>query len=397
MRQLYVIAAIFAINSIFSQVNVKNLQGQTVDLFEELDKIPRDKPILVFTWANEYCPPCEKILDALQKEYPELKKDYGLRILTINSDFYEDFPDHYAKNHQSSMGSFTNLTTFVKKYTTKKGWTFDHYIDDQAEFYNISEATGAPSAMVFYDKQLFFRNDGFVIPEHKKGANFNDPEIIQATVNAYFDVIASFTSIEQYFNAEWMYSVKEDAVYKRNIVKIGEFYEITDSWVTGEIQMRGLSLDVAGTKKYGLYKYYYQNGKLQSETNYRNDKIHGLRKEYNEKGDLIKSSNWADGVLDGAFKEVDEDGGVFEGNFTDEKYDGTWKGFYPNGKPKVENVWGNGLLMEIKFYNDPNGNPLDKGTLTNGSGTRKVYNNQGILIRIETYEAGKFISEYEVK
>lgn len=397
MKNFPLILLLFTHLTIFSQAKVKNLQGQTVDIVDHLEKLPSDKPILLITWSNDYCPPCEKILDALQKEYNVLKKDFDVKIIAINIDFHEDFVKHYAETHQNSFGTYANLTTFVKKYTTKKGWSFDHFVDDESNFYNMIQAEGAPTAFVFYDKETFYRRDGFVVPEALKGKNLNSPEIIQATVNEYKDVLASFTSLEKYYNPDWKYSTKEDAVYKRSIFKIGEFYEITDSWITGEIQMRGLSLDIAGNKKNGLFKFYFKNGKLAIETTYRNDKEHGLSKEYNEKGDIIKSSNWVDGVLSGAYKEVDEDGGVFEGNFINGNYDCIWKGIYPNGKVKVENVWKNGLLMEIKFYNDPNGNALDKGTLTNGSGTRKVYNNQGKLIRIETYEAGKFISEYEVK
>lgn len=384
--------------AIFSQAKIKNLQGQTVDFFEEISKLPIDKPVLVFTWANEYCSPCDMMLDMLQKEYAELKKKYGLRIIAINMDVSDNFPEFYAKKHKSSFGAFTDATNFVKKYKDKKGWTFDHYVDDQANLFKLLDIGGTPSALIFYNNKMQFRLDGFKKPQHfPENTNPNNPEVIQATYDTYLDVFNSFTALEQYFSENWAYSTKEDAYYKRNIVKIGEFFEITDSWITGEIKMRGLSLDVAGFKKAGRHKHYYKNGELEREVSYSVGKKHGITTVYNEKGIVIESSNWANDVLDGAYKEVDEAGGVFEGNFVNGKYDGVWKGTYPNGKPKVENVWKNGLLIEIKFYNDPNGNPLDKGTLTNGSGTRKVYNNKGILIRIETYEAGKFISEYEVK
>jgi thiol-disulfide isomerase/thioredoxin len=397
MKNLYYFLALFAMNSIFAQVNVKNLQGKTVDLFDELDKIPSDEPILVFTWANEYCPPCEKVLSAIQKDFSKLKKDFGLHVVAINIDDEVEFPKHYANEHQSSMGSYINLPSFVKKYTDRKGWAFDHYVDDQAEFYNISQADGAPTAFIFFEEKIYFRQDGFTIPEHKKGANLNDPEIIQATVDTYIDVVRSFSAYESYFSADWLYSTKEDAVFRRSIVKIGSHYEITDSWVTGEIQMRGMSLDVKGIRKFGTFKYYFQNGNLQAEINYANGNKHGVEKQYNEKGILTKLITWVNDVREGPHKDIDEEGGSFEGFYKNNEYDGTWKGFYPNGKPKSENIWENGRLKEIKFYNDPNGNPLDKGTLTNGNGTRKVYNNQGKLIRIDTFEAGKFISEYIVK
>jgi antitoxin component YwqK of YwqJK toxin-antitoxin module len=243
---------------------------------------------------------------------------------------------------------------------------------------------------------LEYRQDGFTIPEHKKGSNMNDPEIVNATLLSYLDVIQSFTAFERYHSEDWTYSTKENATYRSSIVKIGNLYEITDSWITGEIQMRGMASDISGLKRVGAFKFYFKNGNLETEVTFVNNKPHGVQKRFDEKGKLIEQITWVNGVKDGACIETDDEGGYWEGFYKNDRIHGTWKGFYPNGKPKAENVWENGLLKEINFYKDPNGNPLDKGTLVNGSGTRKKYDNKGKLMAILTFEAGKFISEYQV-
>lgn len=256
----------------FSQINLKNLQGQTVAFFDELKKYPSDAPVLVFTWANEYCPPCEKILDALKTDYATLNNDYGLRIMTINVDHGDGFIEHYNDVHKSSLGNYTTTYGFVRKYKDKKGWNFDHYADDNESFITAIEATGTPTAFIFLNDQVEFRLDGFTVPEHKKGANLNDPEIIKATKQTYMDVISSFYAYERYFSQKWMYSTKEDATYRRSIVKVGDMYEITDSWVSGEIQMRGMSTDILAINKVGSYKFYHKNGKIETEITYVNGK-----------------------------------------------------------------------------------------------------------------------------
>jgi antitoxin component YwqK of YwqJK toxin-antitoxin module len=160
--------------------------------------------------------------------------------------------------------------------------------------------------------------------------------------------------------------------------------------------MRGMSEDIAGNKKVMAYKYYYKNGNIESEVVFVDNKKHGVEKTYFEDGKLKESITWVNGVQEGETKSYDDDGGYFTGSYKNGKFDGLWKGFYPDGSPKVENLWQEGRLIEVRFYNSPTGTPLDKGTLINGSGTRKTYNNQGKLESIITYEEGKFVSEYNV-
>ena len=50
-----------------------------------------------------------------------------------------------------------------------------------------------------------------------------------------------------------------------------------------------------------IKKEYYQNGKLCSETPYKNDKRHGIRKFYYENGKLKSSMNCLNGRIYGIY------------------------------------------------------------------------------------------------
>ena len=76
-----------------------------------------------------------------------------------------------------------------------------------------------------------------------------------------------------------------------------------------------------------------------------------------------------------------------------EQYVGQIEVFYENGNPKVTLFYKNGSLMEVNSYFDKDGNKLDKGTLKNGNGTLKEYDENGKLLNTKIYENGMYIRE----
>ena len=60
--------------------------------------------------------------------------------------------------------------------------------------------------------------------------------------------------------------------------------------------------------KTGLFKEYYENGKLKSETNYADGKKDGPYKEFHENGQLKLEANFKAGEIDGVVKAYDESG-----------------------------------------------------------------------------------------
>jgi antitoxin component YwqK of YwqJK toxin-antitoxin module len=123
----------------------------------------------------------------------------------------------------------------------------------------------------------------------------------------------------------------------------------------------------------GPKKVYYQNGKLQEETVYKNNKREGLTKWYTDKGKTSIEYNYISGNLDGMqktyyatdgalntetmykenlmngeHKEYHEDGKTIKisGSYLNDKKNGTWKEFDKEGKLINTQVYKNDVLQK---------------------------------------------------
>lgn len=79
-------------------------------------------------------------------------------------------------------------------------------------------------------------------------------------------------------------------------------------------------------KKYGLWREYYDNGKLKTEGKYTADLKEGLHKEWQEDGVLLLEGFYAKGKANGLMKWYGESGHLAAtGNMIDDIRDGKWK------------------------------------------------------------------------
>ena len=152
----------------------------------------------------------------------------------------------------------------------------------------------------------------------------------------------------------------------------------------------------------GLWKFFHENGLVQSEGTYKNDLKNGYFKEYDEAGKLIATSKWVDGekqedvvelvrlkvekeyygdgsvkvvqsyrngVPQGVRREYAEDGTIAAGYIfdigkivgqgivkEDGLKDGAWKEFYRSGELKAEGSYNNGVKAGKWKYYHKNGN-----------------------------------------
>jgi len=111
---------------------------------------------------------------------------------------------------------------------------------------------------------------------------------------------------------------------------------------------------------------FYKNGNLKELGKYKNGSATGKWKFYHENGNLS-------GV--GKYKNGD--------------HTGEWKFYYDNGQLKNIYLRDNGKLMEFISCFNRNGKPLDKGTLLNGNGTVRFYDNSGKFLETKTFLNGK--------
>ena len=94
--------------------------------------------------------------------------------------------------------------------------------------------------------------------------------------------------------------------------------------------------DYAYGKRNGMFRQYYDNGKIQEESYFKDDLKNGFSKWFNKNGRLIAVYQYLNGNFDGiqkTFYENDTLQTVYF--FKDNKYSGESKEFYRNGKVKV--------------------------------------------------------------
>lgn len=156
-------------------------------------------------------------------------------------------------------------------------------------------------------------------------------------------------------------------------------------------------------KKEGQWTWYYENGNIQEEGNFKNGKLDGIQKFYFDNGQLKYSVEYKDGKADGEYKLYNKNGALIEHKFfKEDKLDGIYKSFYDVGEKytnyiipykndkidgKVEQYYANGVKsLEVTFA---------EGKKT---GEEKEYYKNGKPYATTIYEDGvangKFISYY---
>jgi antitoxin component YwqK of YwqJK toxin-antitoxin module len=135
--------------------------------------------------------------------------------------------------------------------------------------------------------------------------------------------------------------------------------------------------------------FYHDNGVIASRGLLLDMTPHGLVKSYNENGQLVQEENFNMGVHDGESKEYYDDGKLKRMvMYANDNMTGISKLYHDN-----EQLWSETEMRDNKFWTaissyDRNGKPQDKGTLKNGNGTLKTYNEKGELTAEADYEKG---------
>ncbi len=154
--------------------------------------------------------------------------------------------------------------------------------------------------------------------------------------------LSSFSLFAQkdtiWFDSNWKETVKSKANYFRcNCIEKENGYWFTDYYISGSKQMEGLSLEQNAEVYHGTVKWYFENGQVFQEVNYKNGVLFGDRKVYFENGILKSETTYENGKMDGMWKEYFEKGSVKEtGTYERGEKEGLWKLYYKNGKLKEE-------------------------------------------------------------
>jgi len=99
----------------------------------------------------------------------------------------------------------------------------------------------------------------------------------------------------------------------------------------------------ANGKKTGIFRQYYENGKIQEETWYLNDQKNGLSRWYNKLGRTVAEYTYLEGNFEGPQKTwYDNDTLQSESNYVKNIQSGEFREYYRNGKIKTSGKYLNG-------------------------------------------------------
>ena len=133
----------------------------------------------------------------------------------------------------------------------------------------------------------------------------------------------------------------------------------------------------------------YEDGQLESETNYKDGKRNGLVKSWYPNGQLLFEGNYKDGEEDGLCQQWHENGQLkYEDNYKDGKPDGFYKGWYEDGQLRFEGNYKDGLEDGLAKY-----------WFRNGQLKSEINHNDGKMNGFykEWYENGQLKSESNYK
>lgn len=122
-------------------VNVKTLDGQTVNLKEYAQK--SGKTLIIDFWAT-WCSPCKKELDAVADYYEDWQKNYNVELLAITIDNQRALPK-------------------VPGIVEEKGWEYTIFAGNEEEMRNAFNFQTIPQTLVAdKDGNIIFEHNGYV-------------------------------------------------------------------------------------------------------------------------------------------------------------------------------------------------------------------------------------------
>lgn len=146
----------------------------------------------------------------------------------------------------------------------------------------------------------------------------------------------------------------------------------------------------------GAQTYYHPNGKVAIEVNMKAGKEEGVKKEYNTNGELTSETYFNGGTIDPAKTKTYEPKKPESADATKAPEEKEQKGTAPTVtssevKPNTGTFNGEGYWILYK-----NGQITMKGTFAKKKlidGEERIYDNNGILIKIKLYKGGKYVGD----
>src|SRR3989338_2731416 len=100
---------------------------------------------------------------------------------------------------------------------------------------------------------------------------------------------------------------------------------------------------------FAFFKYYFPNGKLERQIEFKEGKMHGLMQVFSEEGKPSMEIYYENGVMHGSSTMYNEHGEVhIISNYAHGKLEGDMV-IFSNGKPYLKKTYKNGIAIGQKF------------------------------------------------
>lgn len=154
-------------------------------------------------------------------------------------------------------------------------------------------------------------------------------------------------------------------------------------------------------EKTGYWQLRNEEGQLVEEGRYENDRKEGLWKSYYPEGGLQHEITYQQGIANGPARFFFEDGRLWEeGNWKEAYWVGAYKLYHASGKPAYEFTYNQyGKRQGEQRYYYPDGTLKYKGKWARGQidGHVEVYDSTGTLQQIRSYSEGSFESTTDLQ
>lgn len=165
-------------------------------------------------------------------------------------------------------------------------------------------------------------------------------------------------------------------------------------------QLRSVGSINEDSVKQGAWTFYFPNGHLNAEEQYKDGILNGIIKYYDTLGNMHALEYRVNGLLDGKAEYYHANGTLQKsGYFKEGVATGHWQYFFPDGSLETNGFFENGKATGYWTFYDKDGKVRQKGPMKSGKeeGEWRFYEN-GKLQFIGHYKAGKKVAPwYSVK
>lgn len=147
--------------------------------------------------------------------------------------------------------------------------------------------------------------------------------------SSLFFVIEAQDTLTFYLNSR--YKILKDqnqATIKRKVIQSNNLWLVWDYLMNGTLKMTGSFLDSKFTRKQGIFKNYYESGKIKSIEQYNDNKKNGKWSQFYENG------------------QTD-----YEIEYLNDTKSGVWNWYFENGQIGAKENYRNNLLLKAKYWN----------------------------------------------